>query len=162
MTDAATGMPPAAPGDAPAAPPGAKPPPKTASQGFCFTDAGCRTEVRLGSLLVLAAVFMWLWMGPERASWLYLLGAPLLLVGVPIQAIQASHRPGFPWKVGLSFTVLALAMWRGLTYRDGIAPEAPLQVQIIFYLLLIAGLWVLAWWPVAVLRKRASAKAEAA
>ena len=159
MTDAASGTPSAAPG----APPTAGPPSHVpASGGFSFTDAGCRTEVRAGALLVLAAVFMWLWMGPERASWLYLLGAPLLLVGIPIQAIQANHRPGFPWKVGLSFTALALAMWKGLTYRDGIAPDAPLRVQIIFYLLLIAGLWVLAWWPVAIARHHAGAKEAAA
>lgn len=132
---------------------------KPSKPAFTFTDPGCRTEVRLGTLLVLAAVFLWLWLGPQKASWLYLIGAPLLLVGIPIQAIQARQgRPGYPWKIGIAFTVGALVMGPGLLYRDGIG-DAPLHVQMVVPLLLIAGVWVLLWWPVA-LRLRRSFRSE--
>lgn len=132
-------------------PPAGAPAPKRPGGGFTFTDPGCRTEVRVGALLVIAAVFLWLWLGPVRASYLYLLGTPFLLVGVPLQAFQAPTRPGFPWKVGLAFTLGALVMWPGLRYRDGIG-DAPVHVQMIIPLLLVAGLWILVWWPVAIAR----------
>jgi hypothetical protein len=152
-----------------AAPAPATPATKPEKPGFTFTDAGCRTEVRLGALMVVAAVFMWLWLGPEKSGRLYLVGAPLLLVGIPIQALQARHgRPGYPWKLGLAFTLGALVMWPDLRYREwadgvGSAPPAewPLHVQTVVPLLLAAGAWIMLWWPIAA-RNRRAARAEAA
>jgi len=146
MTDPVAASP--VPTPEPAAPPPAR------SGGFTFTDGGCRTEVRIGGLLVLGAVFLWLWLGPQWATRLYLVGAPLLLVGIPWQVLQARQgRPGYPWKLGLAFTLFAAAMWPDLRYRDDI-PGA-VDVQTIVPLLGLAGLWILLWWPVAVLRARA-------
>ena len=53
-----------------------------------FTDDGCRTELRIGALLVLVAVFVWLWLGPDIASRLALVGLPLLLVGGALQFVM--------------------------------------------------------------------------
>ena len=155
---------------------------------FTFTDAGCRSEVRLGALLVLAAVFLWLWLGPQKAGMLYLVGMPLLLVGIPLQAFQArSGRPGFPWKLGLAFTIGAALMWPDLRYRDieaidpgthGSPPmlgsldisylwsglryreawNGPMQVQTVVPLLLAAGVWIVAWWPLAARNRRLALK----
>lgn len=129
--------------------------PKAAKRpAFTFTDPGCRTEVRAGGLLVLGAVFLWLWAGPTLASKIYLAGAALLVIGMPIQAFQArSGRPGFPWKMGVALTVLGLAMWPDLRFRETVG--GPQRVQDIAWMLTGAGAWVLLWWPVAVLgRKR--------
>jgi hypothetical protein len=135
---------------------------KPSRPAFTFTDAGCRVEVRVGALLVLAAVFLWLWLGPEKSGRLFLLGMPLLLVGIPIQAVQArSGRPGFPWKLGLAFTLGALLMWPDLRYREDVGPDVPIHVQTVVPLLLIAGAWILLWWPLAA-RNRRLARAEAA
>ncbi len=122
--------------------------------GFTFTDPGCRTEVRLGALLVLAAVFLWLWLGPETSSRLYMVGAPLLLIGIPIQAIQGRKgRPGYPWKIGLAFAIGGALMWPDLRYRESIEAARHfanlLPVQPVAPLLLGAGVWILAWWPYA-------------
>jgi hypothetical protein len=133
--------------------------PKPAKRpAFTFTDAGCRTEVRAGVLLVLAAVFLWLWAGPTLASKIYLAGATLLVIGLPIQAVQSRRgRPGFPWKVGVAMTLLGLAMWPDLIYREAVG--GPRRVQDIAWMLTAAGAWVLLWWPVAALGRR---RAEAA
>lgn len=142
MSDAAITPP------APAAP--APPEPaKAQASAFCFTDPGCRTEVRLGALIILAAVFLWLFLGPTVCSRLYLIGAPLLLVGIPIQALQARRdgRPGYPWKLGLALTIGGALMWPDLRYRETIG--GPVYVQEIAPLLLAAGVWIMAWWPVA-------------
>lgn len=149
MTDPIPAPAPApAPSSAPAgaaAPAGER---KAEKPGFTFTDPGCRTEVRVGALLVLAAVFLWLWLGPQTAGRLYLIGAPLLLVGIPLQALQArGGRPGFPWKLGIAFTVGALAMWPDLRWRETV--DGAVQVQTVVPLLLAAGIWILVWWPVA-------------
>lgn len=129
--------------------------------GFVFTDPGCRTEIRVGSLLVLAAVFLWLFLGPVTCARIYLLGAPLLLIGVPIQALQARRfgRPGFPWKVGIAMTVGGLVMgWGGLIgmpdlrFRESVTEIV--QTQPVGPLLAIAGIWILLWWPVAGCRQR--------
>lgn len=129
------------------------------SSGFAFTDPGCRTDVRLGALLILAAVFLWLWLGPTTASRLYLIGAPLLVWGVPWQALQARRdgRPGFPWKLGLAMAIGGAVMWPDLRYRE--APGGPVYVQEVAPLLLAAGVWILAWWPVA--RSRSSSQSSA-
>lgn len=126
--------------------PASEPAPASA---FCFTDPGCRTEVRLGALIILAAVFLWLFFGPTVCSRLYLLGAPLLFIGIPIQALQARRagRPGYPWKLGLALTIGGALMWPDLRYREEIG--GPVYVQEIAPLLLAAGVWIMAWWPVA-------------
>ncbi len=122
--------------------------PEDEQPGFVFTDPGCRTEVRLGALLVLAAVFLWLWWGPQNSSRLFLIGAPLLLVGVPIQALQSRRgRPGYPWKLGLALGVGGALMWPDLRYRE--TPGGEILSQPIAPLLTFAGAWILAWWPVA-------------
>lgn len=131
------------------------------SAGFMFTDPGCRTEVRLGALLVLAAVFLWLFLGPVTCSRIFLIGGPLLLIGVPIQAFQARRdgRPGFPWKLGLIMTMGGLVMaWGGviglpdLRYREMVT--GPVETQPVGPLLAAAGLWILAWWPMARSRRQ--------
>lgn len=149
MTDAASSAAPAPAAGQPSADPAAQQQKQPASAGFAFTDPGCRTDVRLGALLILAAVFLWLWLGPTTASRLYLFGAPLLLWGVPWQALQARRegRPGFPWKLGLAMAIGGAVMWPDLRYRE--APGGPVYVQEVAPLLLAAGLWILAWWPVA-------------
>lgn len=151
MTDATAASPtPAAPADA------AKPAPTA----FCFTDPGCRTEVRLGALIILAAVFLWLFFGPTVCSRLYLIGAPLLFIGIPIQAIQARRdgRPGYPWKLGLALTLGGGFMWPDLRFRESIT--GPVHVQEIAPLLLAAGVWILLWWPYARTRSSTSTPAE--
>jgi hypothetical protein len=117
--------------------------------GFAFTDPGCRSDLRLGALIVLGAVFLWLWWGPSASSRLYLAGAALLLWGVPLQAIQARRdgRPGYPWKLGLAMALGGGVMWPDLRYRD--IAGGDIHVQEVAPLLLIAGAWILAWWPLA-------------
>ncbi len=119
------------------------------STGFAFTDPGCRSDVRLGALIVLGAVFLWLWWGPSASSRLYLSGAALLLFGVPLQAFQSRRdaRPGYPWKLGLAMAIGGGVMWPDLRYRD--IAGGPVHVQEVAPLLLIAGAWILAWWPLA-------------
>lgn len=129
--------------------------------GFVFTDAGCRTDIRLGALLVLMAVFLWLWWGPTTSSRIYMVGMPLLLWGVPFQALAARRegRPGFPWKLGLALAFGGLVMaWGGycglpdLRYRE--AMDAPVQTQPVGPLMAAAGIWILMWWPVARSRRQ--------
>ena len=117
--------------------------------GFAFTDPGCRSDLRLGALIVLGAVFLWLWWGPSASSRLYLAGAALLLWGVPLQAIQARRdgRPGFPWKLGCAMAIGGGVMWPDLRYRE--IAGGDIHVQEVAPLLLIAGAWILAWWPLA-------------
>jgi hypothetical protein len=150
----------AAPAPVPAAQQPAAPAESAPPSAFCFTDPGCRTEVRLGALIVLAAVFLWLFFGPTFCSRLYLVGAPLLLIGIPIQAIQARRdgRPGYPWKLGLALTLGGGFMWPDLRYREIIG--GPVHVQEIAPLLLAAGVWILLWWPLARTRSAGSSNAS--
>ncbi len=113
---------------------------------FCFTDPGCRTEVRLGALLTVGPIFLWMWLGPEKAVWLLVMGIPLLWSGIPIQAIQARKhgRPGYPWKLGIAFALLG-----GLMIPDQVSrvtPDGGLAMQIQAPLLCLSGLWILGWW----------------
>lgn len=138
-----------------AVPPSAPPSALASGGAFCFTDPGCRTEVRLGALIILGAVFLWLFFGPTFCSRLYLIGAPLLLIGIPIQAFQGrAGRPGYPWKLGLAIALGGAFMWPDLRYREVIG--GPVHVQEIAPLLLAAGAWILAWWPVASFRSSSS------
>jgi hypothetical protein len=96
----------------------------------------------------MGSVFLWLFAGPSLSAKFLMLGAVLLLWGVPAQAFQARKgRPGYPWKMGLAFTLLGLAMTPDLLYRE--EPGGPLGIQIMAPALAVAGLWILAWWPVA-------------
>ena len=132
-------------------------PAKPAKTGFAFTTDGCRSDVRFGALLVLVAIFVWLWLGPVVSSRLYLLGAPFLLWGIPMQALEARRdgRPGYPWKLGLAMAVGGALMWPDLVYRERF--DGPLFWQPIAPLLVAAGVWILAWWPVT--RRRPAAVA---
>jgi hypothetical protein len=151
----------ATPSSSPPAAAAAQDAPPAAPKGggaFCFTDPGCRTEVRLGALIILGAVFLWLFFGPTFCSRLYMVGAPLLLIGIPIQALQSRQgRPGYPWKLGLAITLGGAFMWPDLRYREVIG--GPVHVQEIAPLLLAAGVWILAWWPVARFLSSSSQKA---
>ncbi len=158
MSDPTSAVPPAATSaahsaDVPAAPAKPKRPP------FQFTGVGCRTDVRVGSLLVLIAVFLWLWFGPQTSARIFLAGVPFLLWGVPWQAIQARRdgRPGFPWKLGIAMTVLGVAQWCDLRYREW--PGGEIGVQVIAPMLTACGVWILLWWPIA--RQRAPTAATA-
>jgi hypothetical protein len=111
--------------------------------------------------LVLMAVFLWLWWGPTTSSRIYMVGMPLLLWGVPFQALAARRegRPGFPWKLGLALAFGGLVMaWGGycglpdLRYRE--AMDAPVQTQPVGPLMAAAGIWILMWWPVARSRRQ--------
>ena len=147
---------PAAAPDA-ATPPGDDQPKKPP---FAFTGPGCRTDVRLGALLVLGAVFLWLWFGPTNSARIFLCGAPLLLWGIPLQALQARRgRPGYPWKLGLALTALAIPMCWDLRFRE--VPEGALHVQIIAPLLLATGAWILLWWPVSGMKPRPKTEDDA-
>jgi len=144
----------AQPGDDATAPPAdtkpAKPPPAPPwyHDGFAFTDAGCRTEVRVGVLIVLAAVFLWLFAGPVFSSRLFLFaGLPLLLWGVPVQAMQGRRgRPGYPLKLGLILAIGGALMWPEMRWREHVG--GPIEVQSVAWLPLGTGLWILLWWPI--------------
>ncbi len=128
--------------------------PAPAKISFAFTDAGCRTEIRVGALLVLVGVFMWGWLGPAWASPLAWLGVPLVLVGVVLQ-IRDGHRlgrPGYPWKLGIAMGIFGLIMASDLTYRERF--DGPLAVQLTAILLVIPGVWMLAGWPMYRLLRR--------
>lgn len=122
---------------------------KEKKPGFAFTRDGCRTDVRVGALLVLGSVFLWLWLGPTIASKFAIVGLPFVLWGVPMQAIQARRdgRPGYPWRLGLTLAIGGALMWPDLLYREKtggpllIPPTAPLLVGV--------GAWILLWWPLA-------------
>lgn len=130
---------------------------KPEKPGFAFTDPGCRTEVRLGALLMLAAVFLWHFVGPRWMTWLYLGAAPLLLVGMPLQVLAARRgEPGFPWKLGLAMAIGGALMIPDLRYRERV--DGPVDVQPIGQLLLAAGAYILVWWPFA---RRRVAKGQA-
>jgi hypothetical protein len=121
---------------------------KKKKEGFTFTDDGCRTELRIGALLLLAAVFLWLFLGPARSAMIFMLGVPLLAIGAPLQAWQGrtQGRPGYPWKLAIAFTVLGAFMWPDMLYRD--VPGGPVGVQPMAPMMLGSGLWLLLWWPV--------------
>jgi len=128
---------------------------------FTFTKDGCHWTVRLGLLMMLAAVFLWLYLGPLWAGWLFLCSTPFLVGGVPFQAWQARTvgRPGYPLKVGVIATVLGVIMWYDLSYRE--FPDGPLQVQATAPILLVSGLWILGWWPLCFVGRREGVTVDA-
>lgn len=113
-----------------------------------FTDDGCRSEIRLGALLILAAVFFPLFFGPALCVKIGLVGLLLVLIGVPLQALEGrgKARPGYPWKLALAFVAGGLFMVWDLLWREQISD--PIRLQELPMLCVIAGIWMLAWWPV--------------
>jgi hypothetical protein len=113
-----------------------------------FTDPGCRWELRLGLLLVLAASFLWAWLGPMWAKDVLIIGVPLVLVGAILQAWQArSGRPGYPLKLALFLVAIGVVMCFDLSYRESVGDRwrvAPPPAIIAG-----TGLWLLLLYPVA-------------
>lgn len=103
---------------------------------------------------MLAAVFFWLWLGPPTSIKVAAVGAVLLLIGVPLQAIQArtSGRPGYPWKLAVIMTVFGAFMCNDLAFRNGIGE--PVRLQEVAPMMLGSGLWMLLWLPLAWLGRR--------
>ena len=105
-------------------------------------------RVALGALLVLVAVFVWLWLGPDVASRLALIGMPLLIIGGALQVRDAGKgRPGYPGKLAITLLVFGLLMLPDLRYRESVG--GPLSWQPMPVLMLIAGVWLCALWPIA-------------
>lgn len=113
---------------------------------FSFTDPGCRTEVRLGALLTVGPIFLWLWLRPDTAVWILVIGLPLLWAGIPIQALQArkQQRPGYPWKLGIAFTLLGALMIPD--QMSQVVPGGATSLQVQAPALCLSGIWILAWW----------------
>ena len=118
---------------------------KKKKEPFCFTDPGCRTDVRFGALLIVAATFLWNFIGPEKAVLLLVLSIPFLWIGVVLQALQARNeqRPGYPWKLAITLGVIGFLMIPDQVYRA--TPDGPLQVQLQAPVLFLSGLWIFAW-----------------
>lgn len=122
-------------------PPAAAPPPKT---GFKFTLPGCRTELRLGALLVLSGAFLWNFVGPTVAMRLIVVGAPLFLVGVVTQALAARRGiDAMPWKLGLCMLALGGAMCWDFRFRE--VPGGEMSLVLVGPVLAAAGLWLSLW-----------------
>ena len=146
---------------APSAPQPSKEPAKVPAidqmpTGFAFTDSGCRSEVRFGALLIMMAVFMWLFLGPQWCAWLSVAGGVCLLIGVPWQAFESMRvqRPGYPIKLAVVFCVLGGFLLYDNRFR--VRYDAAMDFHYIGWMVLLAGLWMLAWWPVARKSPRAS------
>ena len=123
---------------------------KEKSQGFTFTDPGCRSDIRIGALLVCAAAFLWQFLGPQKAMMPMLVGVPLLLIGVPLQAMQVRKglRPGYPWKLGVAMTIIGALMFPQQLYQERF--DAAVEVVMPWIPgFLFCGIWILAWLPVA-------------
>lgn len=115
-----------------------------------FTHPGCRTELRVGALLVLAGTFLWNFAGPSLAVKLAIIGMPFLIVGTIIQALRGTH--GYPWRLALAMLILGLPMCWDFRYRD--EPGGPLHLLLIGPILAVAGAWLLLWWPLAARNQR--------
>ncbi len=126
-----------------------------------FTLPGCRTELRLGALLVLAGTFLWNFAGPSLAMKLAILGLPLLIVGAVLQALLAARQgvDAYPWKLAVAMLILGVPMCFDFRYRD--APGAEVQVLLVGPILAVAGGWLALWWPVSAMNLR-RARLEAA
>ena len=129
------------------------------STWLTFTDDGCRSEIRIGVLLVLVAVFVWLWLGPSVAIRFAAAGLPLLMIGAVLQARDAGRgRPGYPLKLACCLLVFGLFMLPDLSYRESVA--GPIHWQPMPILLTIAGAWLLLWWPIATRRAKSYVGAQ--
>ena len=120
---------------------------KPKKPSWTFTDDGCRWEVRLSLLVMLAAVFLWLFLSPPRSAPLYFIALPVFMVGVVIQAIQGRKqgRPGYPLKIGVILTAIGLLSIPGALYRETV--DGPLGIQPMVLLMLFPGIWILGCWP---------------
>lgn len=107
-----------------------------------FTEDGCRSEIRLGALLALAAVFFPLMIGPPLCVKIMLVGLALILVGVPLQVRDARQhgRPGYPWKLGLTLALGGTFMIWDLAWKSAVG--APWQVQELPAMLTVGGVWI--------------------
>lgn len=119
---------------------------KAKKASFAFTTDGCRSELRLGALLVLAGTFLWNFVGPTWAMRVAIVGLPLLLVGVVLQALAARRGvPGMPWKLGIAMLILGAAMTWDFRYRD--IPGGTMDVVLVGPILAVSGIWILLWLP---------------
>lgn len=126
-----------------------------------FTLPGCRTELRLGALLVLAGTFLWNFAGPSLAMKLAIVGLPLLVVGAALQALLSARQgvDAYPWKLAVAMLLLGVPMCFDFRYRD--APGAEVQLLLVGPILAVAGGWLALWWPVSAMNLR-RARMEAA
>ncbi len=126
-----------------------------------FTLPGCRTELRLGALLVLSGTFLWNFAGPSLAMKLAVIGLPLLVVGAALQALLSARQgvDAYPWKLAVAMLILGVPMCFDFRYRD--APGAELQLLLVGPILAVAGGWLALWWPVSAMNLR-RARMEAA
>ena len=135
--------------------------PAAKKASFAFPPAACRSELRLGALLVLAGTFLWNFVGPTWAMRVAVVGAPLLLVGVVMQALAARRGlPGMPWKLGVAMLILGVAMTWDFRYRD--LPGGPMGVVLVGPILAVSGAWILLWLPFAARWLRQARAGEAA
>lgn len=127
-----------------------------------FTLPGCRTELRVGALLVLAGTFLWNFAGPALAMKLAILGLPLLAVGAVLQALLSARQgvDAYPWKLALAMLVLGLPMCWDFRYRD--VPGEAVQLLLVGPILAIAGAWLALWWPVDSFNRHRARAMEAA
>jgi len=138
--------------------PAAAPAPAPRKAWLQFTHPGCRTELRVGALLVLAGTFLWNFAGPSLSVKLAIVGLPLLAVGTVLQAVRGTR--GYPWRLAIAMLILGLPMCWDFRYRD--IPGGELHVLLIGPILAVAGAWLALWWPLAALNQRKAQAAEAA
>jgi hypothetical protein len=127
-----------------------------------FTLPGCRTELRIGALFVLAGTFLWNFAGPALAMKLAILGLPLVAIGAVLQALlSAKHGvDAYPWKLAVAMLLLGVPMCWDFRYRD--VPGETVQLLLVGPILAIAGAWLALWWPVAMFNLRRARTADAA
>jgi hypothetical protein len=127
-----------------------------------FTLPGCRTELRLGALLVLAGAFLWNFAGPALAMKLAILGLPLLAVGAALQALLSARRgiDAYPWKLAVAMLILGVPMCWDVRYRD--VPGEAVQLLLVGPILALAGAWLALWWPVDLISRRLARAAATA
>lgn len=144
----------------PPAPPAqpAPPAPPPRRPWLQFTHPGCRSELRVGALLVLAGTFLWNFAGPSLSMKLALAGLPLLAIGAVLQALRETR--GYPWRLALAMLILGLPMCWDFRYRE--VPGGEVQVLLIGPILAVAGGWLVLWWPLAARNQRRARAAEAA
>jgi len=126
-----------------------------------FTLPGCRTELRLGALLVLAGTFLWNFVGPAVAIKIAILGLPLVLVGAITQTLAARRGvDAYPWKMAVAMLALGVPMCFDFRYRD--APGDTVHILLVGPFLAASGAWLAIWWPIsAILLRRARAQEAA-
>ena len=96
---------------------------------WTFTDDGYRWDVRLSLLVMLMAVFLWLWLTPPRSAPLYLIAARFLCLALVCRLgkSRTSNRPGHSLKLGIILTVIGGLMVPDALYREQV--DGPLGIQ---------------------------------